>query len=109
MLAPEAILNIQTRVAGVHTSGPLLDYILDLLAFTRDSPHFHVGLSPRAGLGLQRAAQSWAYLHGRDHVLPEDVQMVLPWVTGHRLRGAGDYRELTRDALRSLLMEVPVP
>jgi MoxR-like ATPase len=49
-----------------------------------------VGLSPRAGLGLLASARAWALMAGRDHVLPEDVQAVLPAVAGHRLRAADE-------------------
>jgi len=69
-----------------------------------------LGLSPRAGQGLIRAAQAWAYLENRTAVLPEDVQAVLPAVIAHRLerREAVDARtahSLTDEILRS----VPVP
>jgi MoxR-like ATPase len=83
--------------------------VQDLLGFTRRSPHFHVGLSPRAGLNLLIAAKSSAFLQQRDYALPEDLQQVMPWVVGHRLRSRDDGVEFPRDRLMSILLEVPVP
>lgn len=103
------VLDIQQRIDTVHVSDALLNYIQDILDFTRSSNHFHVGLSPRAGLALVQASRSWAFLHGQDFVLPEDVQKVMPWVVGHRLRAKEDLEELPRNRLVEVLKEVPVP
>lgn len=103
------VLRIQGEVAEVHVSAAFLDYLQDILAFTRTAPHFHVGLSPRAGLALMAASRSWAYLAGRDHALPEDLQRVLPAVVGHRLRAREDMAEMAPDRLAAVFAEVPVP
>ncbi|MDZ7831752.1 MAG: MoxR family ATPase [Desulfobacterales bacterium] len=103
------VIRIQDEITRVHTSDAFLDYLQDILHFTRTSPHFQVGLSPRAGLSLSRAARSWAYLHGRDYTIPEDLQKVLLWVVGHRLRTRADRMEIPRNKLIDLLKEVPVP
>jgi MoxR-like ATPase len=108
-LTPGEVLLIQKQIAKVHTSDALLEYVQDLLDFTRNAPHFFAGLSPRAGLAFLRAAKSRAFLQGRDHVLPEDLQKVMFWVVGHRLRSHDDRAELSRDRLENLLMEVPIP
>ena len=71
----------------MHTSPALLDYVLDLLARSRDSGRPGLPLSPRAGLALLAAARAWSLIAGRDHVLPEDVQAVLTPVCEHRLDG----------------------
>jgi MoxR-like ATPase len=89
-LSAETVLVLQAEVEEVHVSEALLDYLQQVLKFTRNSQRFEVGLSPRAGLALRSCAQAWAYVHGRDHVLPEDVQQVLPHVVEHRLVSAGD-------------------
>ncbi len=108
-LKGEEVLEIQNRIDGVHTSDALLDYLQDLLYFTRTSSKFNVGLSPRAGLSILQAGKSFAFLHGRDHVLPEDLQKVMPWVVNHRLRSRDDLREFPIDRLMAILSEVPVP
>jgi MoxR-like ATPase len=103
------VLRIQEAVAEVHVSPAFLDYLQDIVAFTRNSPHFHVGLSPRAGLALMAASRSWAYLAGRDHAMPEDLQRVLPAVVGHRLRAREDLSEMPPERLEAAFREVPVP
>jgi MoxR-like ATPase len=62
-----------------------LDYAQALIARTRDRTDLKLGLSPRAGQGLIRAAQAWTYLANRNAVLPDDIQAVLPAVVSHRL------------------------
>ena len=109
MLTSDDVLILQEQVAGVHISDALLDYVQDLLEYTRNSACFYVGLSPRAGLNLLMAAKARAFLHERDYALPEDLQQVLPWVVGHRLRSKDEGLEFSREKLTSLLMEVPVP
>jgi len=105
----ENVLEIQQRIGGVHISDALLNYIQDILAFTRTSAHFHMGLSPRAGMAITQAARSWSYISGRDYVLPEDVQQIMPWVVGHRLRSKEDLEEIPRQRLTTILSEVPIP
>jgi MoxR-like ATPase len=109
-LNPETLVRIQAEVRKVHVSDPLLDYTQGLIARTRDRSDLKLGLSPRAGQGLIRAAQAWAYLAGRSAVLPEDVQAVLPSVVAHRLErrestGTGEAQAIAQELIRA----VPVP
>jgi MoxR-like ATPase len=76
---------LQGGVDRVHVADVILDYVQSLVAATRNSPCWELGLSPRAGLALLRAARAWALIDGRMLVVPEDVQAVLPSVAGHRL------------------------
>jgi MoxR-like ATPase len=97
-------------VRAVHVADALLDYTQALIARTRERSDLKLGLSPRAGQGLLRAAQAWAYLADRPAVLPEDVQAVLPAVVAHRLErrdpaGGRDGDEVAREIIRA----VPVP
>ena len=104
VLAPDELVRLQREVESLHVSPALLDYVQELLALSRQSDRFQAGLSPRAGLGWLRAARAWARLADRDHVLPEDVQAVLPAVVGHRLRAADRFPEPgDTDALVELL------
>ncbi len=109
VLSADEVGGIREKVAAVHMSDALLDYIQDILDFTRTSSHFHTGLSPRAGLAILRTARAWAMINGRKHGMPEDVQAILPYVTGHRLRSADTFRELGFDRLTTVMREVPVP
>ena len=103
------VSGIQARIGEVRASDTFLDYLQDIIHFTRTSPHFQVGLSPRAGLALQQAARAWAHMEGRDYMVPEDLQVVLPWVAGHRLRSRSEGLEIPNSRLMELFSRVPVP
>lgn len=81
-------VNLQHQVSQVQANGNLLDYILRLVAISRESDQFPNPLSPRASKALLQSAKSWAFINGRDYVIPEDVQAVFTAVTEHRLRTA---------------------
>jgi MoxR-like ATPase len=99
---------IQAEVPKVRVSDALLDYLLRIVDATRSQPQFAWGLSPRASLALLAAAKAWAFLAGRDYVIPEDIQAVLPAVVGHRLREVADPSGHGGGALvQWLLREVP--
>jgi MoxR-like ATPase len=109
-LSAAAVLAAQRAVRAVHLADALLDYTQALIGRTRERSDLKLGLSPRAGQGLIRAAQAWAYLAGRAAVLPEDVQAVLPAVVAHRLEhrdpaAAGDGADVATEIVRA----VPVP
>ena len=81
----EQLLKMQQQIRSVHISSALLDYVQDILQFSRHSQHFQTGLSPRAGLALLRAAQAWAFIHNREMVIPDDIKSILPAIILHRL------------------------
>ncbi|MGY4515608.1 MoxR-like ATPase [Lysobacter sp. HA18] len=94
-------------VSQVHASEALISYVQALLARSRRHPGVRVGLSPRAGLALLRAARAHALLLGRAHAVPEDVQALFAPVAAHRLvidadAGSDDA------AAKSILHSVPV-
>jgi MoxR-like ATPase len=106
ILGPETLGQLQTAVNEVATSDALLDYIQRILAYSREIPGVLYGLSPRAGLGLLRASRAWALMEGRDHVLPEDLQAILPSVVEHRLVDSHHNRQELLS--QRILREVPV-
>ncbi len=106
VLQPEDVISVQQRVAAITVSPLLLDYLQALLAATRRSAELRNGLSPRAGLGVLRAARAWALLEHRDYVLPEDIQAVLVPVIGHRLQAVLEH---PNSVVQQLLESVPVP
>ncbi|MBB3343987.1 MoxR-like ATPase [Luteimonas sp. RC10] len=98
--------QMRAAAAAVHASPALIDYVQALLARSRHHPGVRVGLSPRAGLALLRAARALALLEDRAHALPDDVQRLFPLIAAHRLVAddAGD-----GDALATgILQAVPV-
>lgn len=84
------LAEIQAEIPRVRVSDALVDYVLRLVEATRSQPQFAWGLSPRGSQALLAASRAWAFLAGRDYVIPEDVQAVLPAVAGHRLRERAD-------------------
>jgi MoxR-like ATPase len=90
-ISTEQLAIIRSAVAEVQASENLLDYLQRLVAYTRQSPEFGVGLSPRGAMALLDCARTWAVMNSRGHVVPEDLQTVLPAVAGHRLVPSGDY------------------
>ncbi|WP_226702468.1 AAA family ATPase [Microbulbifer elongatus] len=85
----EGLRKLQSLVGQVKASDSLLDYLERLVQHSRQSPECAVGLSPRGALALLHAARAWALIHNRGHLLPEDLQAVLPSVAGHRLQSDG--------------------
>ncbi len=81
VMTPAELIELQGEVEQVHVAPALLDYVQALVEHTRRAPDYVAGLSPRAALALLHAARAWAYVEGRDKVIPEDVQAVLPGVS----------------------------
>ena len=94
----------QAEAEQVKVSEALLDYIQRLVQHTRQAPEFAYGLSPRGTLALLSCARSWALIDKRTHVVPEDVQAVLPSVVEHRLREAADFSGHGGSALAQRLL-----
>jgi MoxR-like ATPase len=109
VLSATGVLSVQRAVRAVHISDALLDYTQALIARTRAAGELKLGLSPRAGQGLVRAAQAWAYLDGREAVLPEDVQAVLPPVVAHRLERRDPAAAADVEVAAEIVRAVPVP
>ena len=98
------VLAAQQAAAQVHASEALRRYVVAILDQTRGDPRTELGASPRAGLMLLKAAKALAALDGRDHALPDDVQVLAPSVLTHRLllapdAAGGDRVDVVRDAL----------
>jgi MoxR-like ATPase len=87
VIAAGELAQLQAAIEQITVSEPLLDYLLDLLARSRERGR---GLSPRAALAMRRASQAWAAMEGRTMVIPEDVQAVAPSIMCHRLGTWGD-------------------
>jgi MoxR-like ATPase len=107
VLATADVLALRHAVQGIHASAALIDYVQALMTRSRQHPGVRVGLSPRAGIALLRAARAHALLLGRAHALPEDVQALFGPVTAHRLVAEADAGN--GDALaKRILQAVPV-
>ncbi|MFP4056387.1 MAG: AAA family ATPase [Candidatus Brocadiia bacterium] len=112
-LDTDDVVAIQEAVRGVRVEESITSYILDLVERTRREEALEIGVSPRGGLSLSRAAQALALVEGRDYCLPDDVKRLAVPVLAHRVirraaltaAGGRDEREIIRD----ILDETPVP
>ncbi|ETX01080.1 MAG: ATPase AAA [Candidatus Entotheonella factor] len=104
----DTLVVLQQQVRAVKASDAVLNYLLRLLNFTRHQPHFAWGISPRGGLALLGASKAWALIDGRDYLLPEDIQRVLPSVLGHRLQESADMENSGTSLVQFLMNHVDV-
>ncbi|MEM5480864.1 MoxR family ATPase [Pseudoalteromonas fuliginea] len=102
----QELAAIQTQISQITLSSPVIDYIIELVNYTRTSNAFAASLSPRASMALAKAARSWAFIDGRDFVMPEDVQAVFASVCQHRL---GLHNESGEVQVNDILKNVLVP
>jgi MoxR-like ATPase len=112
--ALEAVASIEELHAmiaaarSVFVSPAVESYAIDIVRATRIDPELRLGASPRATLQLVRASKALAAVHGRDYVLPDDVDILVPSVLPHRLiahRGAAG----AEDIVMRIVAETPVP
>ncbi len=104
----DEILRAQKEVSRVLISSVVADYITSLLEKSRHDRSEALPLSTRAGLALAKAAKAWAFLEGRSHVEPEDVQKIAVPVMAHRLGGRLGVHQGAQWA-RQLVEKTPVP
>ncbi len=109
LLTAGELRAIQQRVLQVHAAPALLAYLQDLIEATRSGRWFLQGLSPRAGIGVLRAAKAQALLAGRDYAAPDDIQAVLPQTIAHRLNPVGDAGRGAVEQVRAMMAAVALP
>src|SRR5688572_14158608 len=109
-LRAEDLAALQQEAHRIHVAPALLDYVQALVDYTRTSAEYANGLSPRAALAIVHAARAWALMENRAHVVPEDVQAVLPGVVSHRLTSSSDVgRAGGADVALHLMKQVAIP
>ncbi len=84
------LIELQQISKSIHLGNAIIDYLQDLVAYTRNSHLFVAGLSTRACLGLIDAIKSYAMIQGREFVIIEDVQAIFPYLVAHRLEPTGE-------------------
>lgn len=110
VISIDELIQFQKQIEKTHVADALLDYLQNLLDYSRTSGNYINGLSPRAGIAVINAAKAWALINARLHVLPEDIQAVLPSVIGHRLQFI--YEVTDKQVLQPaehLIQHVPIP
>ncbi|MCC7362512.1 MAG: AAA family ATPase [Anaerolineales bacterium] len=103
------VLHLQQAALAVAVARPLKEYLVRLVSATRAHPDVILGVSPRGGVALQRAAQALALLAGRDFVTPDDVKIVAPAVMGHRVLTRSRGLAAAQAVVQSILATVRVP
>lgn len=108
----EELIHLQKQVKNVSVDFTMKGYIVDLANKTRVDTYVYLGVSPRASIALMRASQAYALLQGRDYVIPDDIQYLLPFVFGHRviLRPEARYDGISsEEVLSRIVKRTPVP
>ncbi len=106
------LVQAQSAVKAIYVDRLISEYIVNITAATREHEDIYLGASPRGSLGLYRASQARAAMHGRDFVTPDDVKTVAVSVLSHRLilNAAARMRQLSSgDLLGGILSRVVVP
>jgi MoxR-like ATPase len=99
------LVDLQRQTWEIFIEDSLQDYIIKLVTSTREHPDLVLGASPRASLALFKAAQALAAIRGRDHVIPDDVQYLVPAILTHRLLISPE-AELRGRSQQSILNEI---
>jgi MoxR-like ATPase len=81
----EDVVRFQEQVKRIQVSSEILEYIVKLVSATRKSEVIKLGASPRASIAMMKASSAWAFIEGRDYVIPDDVVKLLPSVLKHRI------------------------
>ncbi len=108
----EDVLRLRQAQAQITCAPAVLDYIVQLANATRAEKQIALGVSPRGSLALMNAAMAYALVHGRDYVLPDDVQKLVEPVLAHRIlleTGADVQAESAVSVLRRVVQSIPVP
>lgn len=108
----QTLVKMQAAVREIFVHEKVREYLLRVVARTRDSSHLTVGASPRAAMMLFRASQAYAAVAGRSYVLPDDVKYLAKPVLQHRLlvNPESRLRRVTAEAvLNDILKEVRIP
>lgn len=108
----ERISALQSKVRDVHVDDAVGEYLVSITRKTREHSGILLGASPRATIALMNAAKSYAFVNGRDYVIPDDVKTIVPYVLTHRLIVRSEARmdgTTAESVLQSVLQQIRVP
>ncbi|NMH74931.1 MoxR family ATPase [Bacillus sp. RO2] len=108
----EELQEMQKQVKEVHVDVTVKEYIVDLVNRTRTHQSVYLGASPRGSVALMKAAQAYAFIHGRDYVLPDDIQYLAPYVLPHRiiLKSEAKFEGMTAEqVVKKVIDRTPIP
>ncbi|WP_102349700.1 AAA family ATPase [Bacillus sp. Marseille-P3661] len=108
----DELVELQQVVKQVYVDETITGYIIEIVNATRNHPFLYLGVSPRGSIALLRAAQAYAFINGRDYVIPDDIKYLAPFVFSHRLilNSETKYKGISaKDILKELLTNVQIP
>ncbi|WP_079504145.1 AAA family ATPase [Mesobacillus jeotgali] len=108
----EDLRELQQSIKEVVVDETIKRYIVELASRTRGHSSVYLGVSPRGSIALMKAAQAYAFIYGRDYVIPDDVQYLAPYVFAHRiiLKSEARFEGITtEDVVNRVMARVPVP
>ena len=106
VMTGQDVVELQDRAPKVKLDPAIVDYILDLVAATRENDELHLGVSPRGALALTQASQALALIRGRDYVTPDDVKVLFLPVCGHRVIGKSYLSNGSGNAVTTVLQAI---
>ncbi|MFB6468384.1 AAA family ATPase [Cytobacillus sp. Hz8] len=108
----DELRDLQQQIKAVHVDDSIKRYIVDIANQTRIHGNVYLGASPRGSIALMKAAQSYAFMYGRDYIIPDDIQYLVPAVFSHRmiLRSEAKFEGITaEDIVQRIISRIPVP
>jgi MoxR-like ATPase len=112
VLSTNEVVQIQNQVRAITVDESLTRYIVELVNKTRQDNRIQLGVSPRGSVALMKASQALAFARGRDFVLPDDVQYLVPYVLSHRLilKPDANFQKMSAETIiHDIIQKTPVP
>ncbi|GAJ41414.1 AAA family ATPase [Saccharococcus caldoxylosilyticus] len=112
VMTVDELLELQQKVTEVYVGDSIKRYIVDIVQRSRSNASVYLGVSPRGSLALMKAAQAYAFIHGREFVIPDDIQFLAPYALSHRiiLKSEAKLNGLSaEDIVRQMIVRTPVP
>ncbi|EIJ79830.1 ATPase associated with various cellular activities AAA_3 [Bacillus methanolicus PB1] len=112
VISLEELRELQNQIKNVYVDQTIKRYIVDIANGTRLHSSVYLGASPRGSIALMKAAQSYAFMYGRDYVIPDDIQYLAPYVFAHRiiLKSEAKFEGiLAEEIVNRVMARVPVP
>ncbi|MGD7046304.1 AAA family ATPase [Jeotgalibacillus proteolyticus] len=112
VISLEELKQLQREVREIVVDDTIKSYIVDLAGKTRSHANVYLGASPRGSIALMKACQAYAMLHGRDYVVPDDVQFLASYIFSHRiiLKSEAKYEGIQpEDVIERIVARTRVP
>lgn len=112
VISCDDIVELSEKVNNVYCSEPIREYIIDITEATRNADFIKLGVSPRGSIAMYKMAKAYAFVKGRDYVLPDDIKVLAPYVFAHRIMLTSKGKSVmsnNEQAIKEVLNQVIVP